>query len=275
MSGRAKKLREWTCSNQVRVTLTYYPSEGRHSSHVHDHTQISFLICGEVRERLGVEYYLQSGVARAIKPWGLAHEDEWGSDGALFFTVHLHDPASAWQQFAVQPNWAAVRRPDVVSRLVRLFTSDLEFAHREELLHDLLSGEAALPGVEANLPSERADPPPWLKRGRDMIAEDPEQLLIHEVAHEAGVHRVQLSRMFQRFYGMPPSLFRQRTLVARAVALLGRSDASLSEVAAEAGFCDQAHLTRSLRRDTGLTPRHLRELFATATSVQSPGGAGC
>jgi transcriptional regulator GlxA family with amidase domain len=41
-------------------------------------------------------------------------------------------------------------------------------------------------------------------------------------------------------------------------------------VAVDAGFYDQAHLTRSLRRHTGLTPRHLRKLFERATSVQAP-----
>jgi transcriptional regulator GlxA family with amidase domain len=51
---------------------------------------------------------------------------------------------------------------------------------------------------------------------------------------------------------------------------LVRSDAAVSDVAADAGFYDQAHLTRALRRDSGLTPRHLRMLFSTATSVQAP-----
>jgi AraC-like DNA-binding protein len=147
--------------------------------------------------------------------------------------------------------------------MVRLFTSDVEIAHREELLHDLL-------GVEHDLEPMTGDPPLWLKRAREAIAEVPEKLFIQEVAREAGVHRVQLSRMFHRFYGIPPSLFRHRALIARAVDGLVRSDARVSDIAAEAGFYDQAHLTRSLRRDTGLTPGFLRTLFATATSVQAP-----
>jgi AraC-like DNA-binding protein len=264
MREPAARVREWTCSDQVRATLTHYPSGGRHPAHAHDHTQISFLLSGELCERLGGEYYRASGVARGHKPAGIVHDDEWGPGGALIFTVRLHDPRTERQRPAQRAGWAPVRNPRLVSRLVGLFTSDMYPQQREELLDDLLGGDFEPPPL-------RGDPPLWLKGARDAIAEVPQRALIQDVAREAGIHRVQLSRMFHRFYGIPPSLFRQRMLVARAVAGLVRSNGTLSDVAAEAGFYDQAHLTRSLRRDTGLTPGQVRALFASATSVQAPG----
>jgi transcriptional regulator GlxA family with amidase domain len=39
---------------------------------------------------------------------------------------------------------------------------------------------------------------------------------------------------------------------------LDESDAALSDLAAEAGFADQAHASRELRRITGLAPSRLR-----------------
>jgi AraC family transcriptional regulator len=74
--------------------------------------------------------------------------------------------------------------------------------------------------------------------------------------------------VFRQFYGSPPSIYRRQVLVGRAVNALIRSSASFAQVAADAGFCDQSHLSRALRTHTGLTPAQLRSLMRKATSVQ-------
>jgi AraC-like DNA-binding protein len=38
---------------------------------------------------------------------------------------------------------------------------------------------------------------------------------------------------------------------------------SLAQLAADAGFADQSHMTRHVRRETGFTPEQLRELIET------------
>jgi AraC-like DNA-binding protein len=74
-----------------------------------------------------------------------------------------------------------------------------------------------------------------------------------DLAAEAGLSRYQLLRSFRAEVGMPPYAWLAQHRVARARLLLDRGHRP-AEVAALAGFADQAHLTRWFRRVVGVTP---------------------
>jgi AraC-like DNA-binding protein len=76
-------------------------------------------------------------------------------------------------------------------------------------------------------------------------------------ARAAGMSMRGFQIRFRQCVGTTPKEFaRLMRLQATLRALDG--DASLSELAADTGFSDQAHVTRELRRVTGLTPARLR-----------------
>jgi hypothetical protein len=66
-----------------------------------------------------------------------------------------------------------------------------------------------------------------------------------------------LRRRIRRTTGLTRSAIRQITRAEEAVALL-ESGAAILDVVARAGYADQAHLTRSLRRFVGQTPAQIR-----------------
>jgi AraC-like DNA-binding protein len=74
-----------------------------------------------------------------------------------------------------------------------------------------------------------------------------------EIAAEVGLSRYQLLRSFRAEVGMPPYAWLAQHRVARARSLLERG-CRPADVAALAGFADQAHLTRWFRRVVGVTP---------------------
>jgi transcriptional regulator GlxA family with amidase domain len=86
-------------------------------------------------------------------------------------------------------------------------------------------------------------------------------------ARRAGLSREYASRLHRRCLGLPPSAVRAEERLRRALALLADTRMPLSQVAIEAGFADQAHLTRTIRTATGRTPGDLRR-GAQVTSVQ-------
>lgn len=81
---------------------------------------------------------------------------------------------------------------------------------------------------------------------------------IATLARRLGYSREHAARSFRRHVGMPPRAFRAEARLRRALGMLMNGDRPLSAVAHEAGYADQAHLTRCVRAATGLSPGELR-----------------
>ena len=101
-------------------------------------------------------------------------------------------------------------------------------------------------------------PPPPVTRALQRLTKAPEQpTTLTELATLSGVSRFQLIRGFSRAVGVTPHayLLQERVRLARRLLAAGRPPV---EVAAEAGFADQSHLTRAFRRQLGVTPARYR-----------------
>ena len=87
-------------------------------------------------------------------------------------------------------------------------------------------------------------------------------LSISSLAAEAGLSRAYHSRLYRRRVGLSPLDHRrqERVLVARS---LIESGTSLAEAAAQAGFADQAHMTRQFCQILGITPAAYRPRKST------------
>jgi AraC-like DNA-binding protein len=79
------------------------------------------------------------------------------------------------------------------------------------------------------------------------------QVRLTDIADAANLPPYRLFRAFERATGMSPHGYQRQARIRLAIRLIRGGDA-LSEVAAAAGFADQAHLTRSFRRAMGITP---------------------
>ncbi|MFI6922710.1 helix-turn-helix domain-containing protein [Nonomuraea spiralis] len=83
------------------------------------------------------------------------------------------------------------------------------------------------------------------------------------LAELLSVSPYQLSRAFTRELGVSLTHYRNRVRVSRALDRLESGEPSLATLAADLGFADQAHLTRTVRRHLGHTPTALRRLLAS------------
>jgi AraC family transcriptional regulator len=97
------------------------------------------------------------------------------------------------------------------------------------------------------------------------------QLSVDELAALAGLPRRIFAAEFKRAIGMPVYQYVLRRRVDRATALLSARQLSIAEVAAEVGFTHQAHMSRVVRRLTGLTPAQLRgRAVSSAADPEQP-----
>jgi len=108
-------------------------------------------------------------------------------------------------------------------------------------------------------------PPAWIKDAIGFLHED-WQLVPSTtfIARSLGVSPQHLCRTFRRHMGLTIQQYAVALRVDHARGLLWHSGAPISQIALEAGFADQSHLTRALSEHSGWSPRKLRLLLRAA-----------
>lgn len=82
-----------------------------------------------------------------------------------------------------------------------------------------------------------------------------------EVAKLCNLSLTHFNRLFQQLLQMSPSQYRTALRIQRARLLLRTSNELIINIAVDAGFCDQSHLTKQFRNATGMTPKEYRQTF--------------
>jgi AraC-like DNA-binding protein len=125
---------------------------------------------------------------------------------------------------------------------------------RQSLLHETLR-LLLTRYAETSPPEARFDlPPTALERAREYLHTCWNQpIALGELALAVGYSPSHLVDSFRRRFGLPPHRYQIQLRLARAQQWLAQG-LSIASVAREAGFADQAHLTRHFRHSLGLTP---------------------
>ncbi len=170
------------------------------------------------------------GVLTVHPPWH-THANEFGRGGAVVLNIPL----------------------PVADGLVSVVVPDAEALADLARRCPVEAGRAALEEAEPHTPTAPAG---WLSGLVASLCEERGEE-IASLARRCGVSPEHASRACKKWFGMGPSALRREGRLRRAMSLLEHG-ASPSVAAVEAGFSDQPHLTRLLKRATGLTPARFR-----------------
>lgn len=231
------------------LVLSYYPAGHRMPEHAHDTDQRSIVLSGALAEETPSYAATPSASHLGFKAAGLRHENRYGPHGALILALNAAPRAKeegGWR-------WAPMQNAAQIGALMSALMNQAETC--DAVVDDLLALMSASPATTETVA------PSWLSRAREAVLSDPDGADLNTLADEAGVHRVSLSRAYSRYYNTPISLDRRRARLSQAVqALLERGDRP-ADAAYGAGFADQPHFARTLKAQTGLTPRALMRVF--------------
>jgi AraC family transcriptional regulator len=232
------------------LTLSLYPPLLRQPPHRHDRPSIALLLSGAVEEQAGSGTVAAASGWLGLKPEDLRHSNCYGPDGAILLTLIVHDP-DLWRARGEEGwGWSAAgeaARPLVAAAL----SGRLPFG---ALVTEMLA-------LGKSGPAKQGVPPAWLGEVRRLSSHRP-GLAVADLARTAGVHRVHLSRSFSRWYGESLSLFRLKRRTELGLRGMLYDGASPAAAASDAGFADQSHFTRAVRRMIGTTPGALRAIRA-------------
>lgn len=168
--------------------------------------------------------------------------------------------------------------PDVADRIAHAgpvtVTPAADLAHRR-LLARSQAGRVDVQDLAADVLAALLPAPARPHRGVDQVRAalhtDPE-LSLDELAALTAWSPWHLSRSFHRVTGLTICAYRLRLRVRRVLDALadGGDPASLAELARRAGFADQAHMTRAVRREIDVPPGVARRLFRADRGQKTP-----
>jgi AraC family transcriptional regulator len=233
-------------------------------THSHELPFFALLLEGHYGERYGRQETQFGPFTIMFRPAGVPHQDEIGPRGLRFFEIELRP---SWQKRLAECSAALdMAREDTAGgpllwlgmKLFREIQSS--FASDDLTVESLLSEILLLAARPPRAESRRT--PPWLLRVVDKLkTEHARRLTLGELAHEAGVHPVHLSRVFRRCVGEGISDYVHRLRVRAACEQMLAPEASLADLSFNNGFADQSHFTRSFRKITGMTPAAFRSVL--------------
>jgi AraC family transcriptional regulator len=91
-----------------------------------------------------------------------------------------------------------------------------------------------------------------------------------KLAQVIGAHPAHLARAFRAARGESIGAYVRRRRIEEADRAMALTERPLAEIAAAAGFCDQAHFTRVYRRYFGVSPGARRRQQRNADSKSAP-----
>jgi len=234
------------------VKLTRYTPGLRQRAHSHDAPHISLILAGDCQEESGrTEVAFGAGML-AFRPEGMRHAVTFSNRGALVLTCSFPAHVAEFDK----PRWSCLLPHAHLRTLTPLLLSNQ--AEAVEAAWDLI----ALVDDKAPQPA----PSPWISVVRDQLREEP-TANISWIAARCGRHRVHVGRAFLAAFGEPPSAFRRRVMLDRALCAKTRG-LSAAAAAVEGGFSDQSHFNRACRESFGVTPRQITRGATDVASVQ-------
>jgi AraC family transcriptional regulator len=252
--GSALRVHEW---GGFTLSEHAYPANARLPKHEHRYAYLSIPVSGSYEERWGVHSTNCSSAVAVFHPRGEQHADVFHGAEARVLSIEIDD---TWCEHLRD---AGARVSDRIElHGPSLFRSAARLRHMLSLRErpPLLKIEACTIDLLAELPARRDETrvPPWLGAVLERIHDArPARPPMSDLAREAGVHPVHLARTFRRVHGRTIGDYVRSLRVERAMELLRGRD-PIGEIAIAAGFSDQSHLCRELKRAIGVTPKGFR-----------------
>lgn len=236
---------------------------GLKTVHCHDTLHLCLVIDGTFHQHLGTHTETLAPASVRVSPPGAPATLTFGPAGARCLLLEFSDLEPNDRRFLTPER--PVFLPDEHSIDVAWQTYDAFRTPGEApLVLDTCVVELFARAARApNLPG--GAPPRWLRQTRDWLHDAYEQpLTLADAAVEAGVSPVHLSRAFRHQYGATMGDYLRAVRLTCVQQSLRETATPISQVALDAGFYDQSHMTRCFKQAFGMTPGAYRRLWGAA-----------
>lgn len=265
--ARSQVVSEQTLAGGLRLVLKRYDDGLSMGRHTHGEWRFCLALRGAYTDSWRRGYRTRAPGQLSLHPADEVHTSRFHA-AATCFHIEL---AGSWRDrllgdggIAPEPHeFLAGRVPGIAREIYQEFQrpdacSPLLF---EGLSHELIAWASRQARSEqagaAGAGSSRRQAS-WIAQARDLLHDRfNEPLTLAEIAATLRVHPVHLARTFKRAYGITIGAYVRQIRVEFVCRRLP-TGATIADLALQAGFCDQGHLTRVFKRLTGATPAQFR-----------------
>ena len=231
-------------------------------AHEHAYPHVAVLLKGRYREayRRGEAHFIP--FTAVFHPASMQHSCVLNERGCQFFTLELETSWMDSMDIGVQADsvfdWHGERILWQMLRLLREFRDrETRFPLTiESLILEILAGLGGERRIGARLPFHR-----WKLLEEKIHESFREPIRTRDLASAAGIHPVHVARLFRLKTGVTPGEYLQHLRAQCACRLMQDPERSLGEIASEAGFADQSHMNRILKRLVHCSPGNFRSLI--------------
>jgi AraC-like DNA-binding protein len=212
------------------------------AAHRHQHAYVALVLSGSYLESGPDGAWQCSAGELVVHPPYHLHANRMGASGArvLNFELPTHvDTRLGRSTYGIY----ALPDPGRLERLSR---------------RDPYAALAEADAVKQRKPNNTSSS--WLDRLAETLVQTPDRP-VALLARDTRCSQEHLSRAFRKRFGIAPAAFRREQRLRRALYFLAEGQRNLCDIALECGFSDQPHMTRELKRMTGLTPQRLKQLL--------------
>jgi AraC family transcriptional regulator len=248
-------------SRNFSVTETQYGPREEVSKHCHERAHISITLIGSYREYCGSVVNDFRAGHTIFHTTGESHSNCFGEQGARVLSLGIHPHFLAdLRRFGFdldrQSVWSSLYCRQLATRL----------RQTASLVEDASSG-LAIDGLAMELCAEilkrrrttKTNPLDWLGKVDSLLRDRfREPVTLAELAEAVRIHPVHIARGFHKHFGRPVGEHIRLLRIEAACEELRTSQSPIAEIAVHTGFCDQSHLSRTLKRYIGVSPQEFR-----------------
>lgn len=259
--GKVMVRQQW---DHLWLTQTQHTQCDWLPTHAHQNAYFCFVKHGHFSERFDSQVRQCKPSMLIFHPPEERHSERIESPRSMSFNIELDQrwllPHAATASLAMEPavlqgdEWQGIAR--------RLYREFQDPDHVTPLSVQGLTLQL-LVGLARSRQESKAVPS-WVKRVQQLIHDRMlEPLDTATLAEVAGVHPVYLVQAFRKHLGSTPGEYQRHLRLQWACEQLRRTTLPIAEIALRAGFADQSHLARHLRRRTGFSPGAFRKNSAS------------
>lgn len=236
------------------LTKSTYPGGLHMKPHMDNESKLSIIINGRLQESTDSKRIDARAGSLVIKPNNILHENYFGSKPVTILSLSFSNDYPIPE---VLKTWTWLDHPYIAYLAQKLIYRLKQVKNDKRLATELELIVKALSLIKQN----QTVIPDWLKVYKRVLHNPYEENhRIDHISNNVCLHRVHASREFKKHYSLPPVTYRNYVRLNKMFVSLFSNYKNLAALAYECGFSDQSQMSRIIQKETGLTPKKLKQL---------------